>query len=236
MSRVRICGVLISPPLVSPPSNRIPPLIYGGAVVGGILSASTGSWAFLFSPDFQYQWVWFDTGENILGATYSTYSPVSGDVGHTLAVIVRAINDYGADSVMSLPTSLIIPISLRVSYSLTCNSILYSETGSGVNFTLVRGGGVQHYTLSGTTGQYTETGSGLTRTVARKLSQTTAQYTETGSGLTGTVARKLSQTTAQYSETGSGVNFTLVRGGGQDGALDLSDSAQTGFNYLFGTM
>jgi len=140
---------------------------------------------FLFSNYFQYQWIWADTGTNIYGATASTYAPVTGDIGHTLAVRVTAINDYGVDSVISASTSVIVPIG-KVSYSIVCNSILYSEIGTH-----------------------------LTSNVARKLSQATGQYIEVGSGLTPNV---------------------VVLSGGQDGALDLSDSTQTGFNFFLKTL
>jgi hypothetical protein len=72
------------------PVNTAVPTISGSAQVGGLLTASTGSWT-NDPSSYTYQWQQDDTTD-IAGATSSTYTPVAGDAGHTLNVIVTAQN------------------------------------------------------------------------------------------------------------------------------------------------
>jgi hypothetical protein len=88
----------------SVPSNTGAPAIPGAAVVGQTLSATNGSWS--QSPTtYVYQWQRCDAGGqgciDIDGATSSTYTPTSSDLGSTLAVQVYAANANGS----SLPAT-----------------------------------------------------------------------------------------------------------------------------------
>ena len=88
----------------SAPVNQVAPAISGVAQVGEILTAWPGSW----SPTgtLAYQWQVDDGGwENIAGATGQTYTPVVGQIGKPLRVIVTATNNTGSTSEPSAPTA-----------------------------------------------------------------------------------------------------------------------------------
>lgn len=86
------------------PSNTVAPAISGTATVGSLLTATNGTWA--GSPtSYTYQWRWADTAAPIVGATTSTYTPVAGDVGHTLAITVTAVNGLGSTAQSSVATA-----------------------------------------------------------------------------------------------------------------------------------
>lgn len=80
------------------PVNLTPPVISGDPTVGSILTATNGTWA--NSPtSFTYQWQ--SNGVNIPGATSSTYITQISDIGHTVTIIVTAINSNGSASASS---------------------------------------------------------------------------------------------------------------------------------------
>jgi len=96
--------------LTAAPANQGLPQIIGTAQENKTLSATQGSW--LNSPDsYAYQWLRCDsTGAScspISGAQTNSYSLGSGDVGHTLSVIVTATNAGGHASVTSPPTDVV---------------------------------------------------------------------------------------------------------------------------------
>ncbi len=78
--------------------------IEGAAEVGGTLTAATSGWA----PDgvsLTYQWL-LDATTPIDGATFATYTPVAGDLGHTLAVSVTGtMSGYTSATVVSSSTT-----------------------------------------------------------------------------------------------------------------------------------
>jgi hypothetical protein len=92
------------PPPPAAPTNTTPPAIGGSAVEGQTLTASTGTWT--GSPtSFAYQWQDCDSaGEactSASGATGSSYTLGSGDVGRTVRVVVTAANAGGSTSAVS---------------------------------------------------------------------------------------------------------------------------------------
>ena len=96
------------PPPPSPPANTALPVVSGIAQQGQRLTASNGSWT--NSPTaFAYQWEDCDSsGANcgsIAGATTSGYTLVSGDVGHTIRVVVIASNAGGQGAATSGQTA-----------------------------------------------------------------------------------------------------------------------------------
>ncbi len=89
----------------SAPANLFLPSISGIAQVGQTLTALEGSWSNNPSS-FQYQWQENDGGwGNISGAINKTYTPIVGEVGNPLRVIVTAINGTGNASATSAPTA-----------------------------------------------------------------------------------------------------------------------------------
>lgn len=90
------------------PVNTSPPTISGSAVGGQTLTAAPGSWS-NDPAGYAYQWVRCDaTGGSCLsisGATASTYTLVSTDVGKTLRITVVASNASGSASATSAQTA-----------------------------------------------------------------------------------------------------------------------------------
>ncbi|MBV9800204.1 MAG: metallophosphoesterase [Solirubrobacterales bacterium] len=96
------------PPPPSPPANTALPAISGTAQQGQTLTAANGSWT--NSPTaYAYQWEDCDSsGANcasISGATSSSYGLGSGDVGHTIRVVVTASNAGGQGVATSTQTA-----------------------------------------------------------------------------------------------------------------------------------
>lgn len=87
------------------PVNTVAPAITGTPNVGSLLTCSQGTWTGNPTPTYAYQWFYFDTVTAIGGATSSTYTPVSGDVGHTLSCNVTATNSQGSVSASSAATA-----------------------------------------------------------------------------------------------------------------------------------
>jgi hypothetical protein len=94
------------------PRNKTLPTIAGTAEVGQTLIATRGTWS--GSPTtFHYEWARCDsTGAaclGISGATGKIYTVTTGDVGHTLRVMVTARNADGATSAVSAATTVVPP-------------------------------------------------------------------------------------------------------------------------------
>jgi hypothetical protein len=89
----------------APPASTAAPAISGGAVEGQTLTASAGSWSGYPTPTLTYQWERCNpSGQScaaIVGASSSSYTLLSADVGATLAVTVGASNSYGSAQIRS---------------------------------------------------------------------------------------------------------------------------------------
>ncbi|RMF00884.1 MAG: hypothetical protein D6773_10835, partial [Alphaproteobacteria bacterium] len=81
------------------PTNVAPPSVSGSAVVGSVLTASTGTWNDQSSLAFTYQWR--ADGIDIAGATASTYTSQAGDVSAAIDCVVTATNSGGTLAVAS---------------------------------------------------------------------------------------------------------------------------------------
>lgn len=96
-------GVFRAPVALTPPS------VSGATTVGGTLSCASGSWSANPPPSFSY--VWLRDGTPIPGATESTYTVQSADVGHSLTCEVQATNSAvgkkGLARAISLPVGII---------------------------------------------------------------------------------------------------------------------------------
>jgi hypothetical protein len=98
-------GAPTSPPPTSPPPppaapvNSAPPTLSGQTIQDSSLTTSDGTWS--NSPtSYTYQWQDCNTSgaacTNISGATSSTYTLASSDVGDTLRAVVTATNSGGS--------------------------------------------------------------------------------------------------------------------------------------------
>jgi hypothetical protein len=98
------------PPPPSPPVNTVAPALSGSAVEGQTLRATAGSWS--GSPtSFAYQWQDCNAlgaaCAAISGATSASYVLLGADVGHTVRVVVTAINAGGSAEAASSASALV---------------------------------------------------------------------------------------------------------------------------------
>jgi hypothetical protein len=133
-----------SPPL-APPKDVVAPTIKGSAVVGGVLSASSGTWTGSSTP-YTYQWEDCDAlGVGCLsvgGATTPSYKIPASDHESTLRVVVSASNAGGTTSVTSEKTAVVA--------AEASSPTAPKNTASPV----VSGSGVENQTLSATAGTW----------------------------------------------------------------------------------
>jgi hypothetical protein len=103
-------GVLAAAAAAATPQNTSPPTISGTPKVGSTQTADNGTWSNT-PTSFAYQWqrcASDGTGcGDITSATDKTYTPVTGDVGHALRVVVTATNADGKASATSAPSEVI---------------------------------------------------------------------------------------------------------------------------------
>ncbi len=98
-----VFAITVTPAAVAPANGGGAnlPVISGSTVVGQTLQATTdGTWTGFPPPTFTYQWN--RGGVAISGATASTYTLVSADLGATITVTVTATNTAGNASAASL--------------------------------------------------------------------------------------------------------------------------------------
>ncbi len=87
-----------------PPTNSAPPTLFGQAVVGRTLSASTGSWSGGQPLAYTYEWQVCEGGgecSSLVGATGSSYTLGSEQVGKSVRVIVTATNSVASAAATS---------------------------------------------------------------------------------------------------------------------------------------
>ena len=99
---------------VRPPLATSPPAIVGTAEDGQTLTAAEGTWDGTSPFEFAHQWQRCDaqgeTCADIAGATASSYTVVSGDVGATLRLAVTASGLGGELSALSEPSDAVLAI------------------------------------------------------------------------------------------------------------------------------
>ena len=111
-----------------PPANTTAPAITGQTVQGQTLTTSNGTWT--GSPTtYAYAWEDCDTSGNncttINGATTSTYTLTSSDVGNTIRSIVTATNTGGSTPATSTQTT-------AVTTNTTSGSGVFSVSGDEI--------------------------------------------------------------------------------------------------------
>lgn len=100
-----------------PPRNQALPSILGVATDGATLTATNGEWG--GTPPFTFGYQWFRCsmdGSNcqaIGGATRSTYSLTSAEVGRRVRVFVTAANAAGSVTAISAATAIVSPVAPR---------------------------------------------------------------------------------------------------------------------------
>jgi hypothetical protein len=85
------------------PSALVAPKVTGTPELAQTQTAEPGSWS--GTNPIHYAYRWQRSGADIPGATSSSYTPGSADVGHQLDVVVTASNSVGSSSATSPPTA-----------------------------------------------------------------------------------------------------------------------------------
>jgi hypothetical protein len=147
----------------SAPANTAAPAVSGTAQQGQTLTSSNGSWT--NSPtSYGYQWQDCASGScsNISGATGSSYTLQSSDVGDTVDVVVKASNAGGSGSATSAQTQAVTAVSssgfspLHVS-----GNRLENQSGQSVALHGVNRAGTEYSCTNGSGGFYDGTVSNL---------------------------------------------------------------------------
>lgn len=94
-----LSGALV---LTAPTNSVLPVISSSSPVVGTPETTTNGTWT--GSPTFAYQWQ--SAGSNV-GTNSSSYTPVIGDIGNTLTVVVTATNGSGSTPATSSATSVV---------------------------------------------------------------------------------------------------------------------------------
>ncbi len=199
---------------LSAPTNSVAPtLSASSAAVGTAISvSSTGTW----SPtptSYTYAWWWSDgTPAAISGATSSSYTPVSGDAGHTLICKVSATNAGGTSTspassnatsaVTNPPTNSVAPAlsstSPVVGTAVTVTTGTWSGSPSSYTYQWWRADGTPAAISGATSSSYAPVSGDVGRTLLCKV-------TATGSG--GTSSAVSSNTSSAVAAT-AGVDCT----------------------------
>ncbi|MFN6994416.1 MAG: hypothetical protein ACK4PH_09440, partial [Aquincola tertiaricarbonis] len=88
--------------VVAPVNTAVPVINDTTPTVGDVLSTTNGTWS---NSPTGYTYQWKRAGANIAGATSSTYTVVTADIGNALSVTVTATNSGGSASATSANTS-----------------------------------------------------------------------------------------------------------------------------------
>jgi hypothetical protein len=213
-----------SPPT---PANSAAPTISGTTTFGQVLTTTTGTWS--NSPTYSYQWSRSATSggsyTNISGATSSTYTLVTADVGQYLKSTVTATNGSGSAAATSSATAQIAKATPTFSawsnvtktfgdanYTVTAPTVTGSLAGS-LSYGSSNTGVIS---ISGTT--FTVAGGGTATITATFTPTDSASYNTAATTNTVTVnkaaqsAITITTTTANY-----GTNLTLASSGGSTG-------------------
>ena len=112
------------------PVNTIAPVISGTAVVGQVLTSTTGTWTGVPIPTYSYQW---KRGATNIGTNSSTYTLVAADAGNTsnITCVVTATNAGGSANATSNQIAQILTV--RTNSFLTASVISDATIRGGLN-------------------------------------------------------------------------------------------------------
>lgn len=91
-------------PVVKSPVNTAPPTVAGLYEIGGVLTATNGTWSASPAPTFTYQW--YANSTAIAGATGVNYTVRPVDAGDVISVRVTATNSAGNATAISLASEI----------------------------------------------------------------------------------------------------------------------------------
>jgi hypothetical protein len=80
------------------PVNTSPPVASGSALIGSVLSVSTGTWT---GNPTSYIYQWYEGANAIVGATDPIYDIQPEDLGLLIACLVTAVNASGQQAILS---------------------------------------------------------------------------------------------------------------------------------------
>jgi subtilase family serine protease len=191
----------VTPPQPALPANTSPPTITGTPAEYQTLTAHAGTWTGYPAPTFTYQWNRCTGGtcSHVLGATSTTYTLGSSDVGDTITVTVTAANGSGASqatsaaagpvgsapapdfSLSASPSSQTVKHGRSTSYTITVNAL----NGFKGSVSLSVSG-----LPSGASGTFSPnpTSSSSTLSVRTSSSTSTGSYTLTITGTSGSLS------------------------------------------------
>jgi hypothetical protein len=115
------------------PVNTFSPVISGLPIVGRTLTASQGTWTGL-PTSYAYEWrrCRASTCTAISGATSTTYTVATGDVGSSLIVVVTARNEIGVASESSDETDVVTAGGTTTTRTLPRNTKAPKVTGAAI--------------------------------------------------------------------------------------------------------
>ena len=132
-------GAVVAP--AAPANTLAPALSTTTPAQGAAITVTTGTWS--GSPTgYAYQWFYADTSAAISGATASSYTPVAGDVGHSLRVTVTATNANGSSAASSNTSGTITATAAATfaRYTTLNPQMIETVNGSGFNYGTAVGG------------------------------------------------------------------------------------------------
>lgn len=122
----------------APANTAAPSLSTTTPAVGVAVTVTNGTWT--NSPTgYTYQWYWADTGAAISGATTNSYTPVSGDTGHTLKCTVTAANASGSASANSNTSAAVGTAVNYLRYTSKNGAMVETVNGGGYNYGIASG-------------------------------------------------------------------------------------------------